>query len=260
MNRTVMIDAGHGGTDPGAVFQGRMEKDDTLQLAFDVGSALERRGIGVEYTRVNDVYDTPYEKAMVGSRSDADLFLSIHRNATAGPGSVSGIMSLVFSADGEAGQHAENINLELERIGWNNLGVVERPGLVVLRKTTMPAVLVEIGFIDNPADNLFLDENMAATADAIADGILETFDRLEYLPPESGETPGYYMVQTGAFRQKENAERMLNELTGRGFETRLAYRDGLYLVRTGGFRNLNQAAALEYQLRHLGYSTYIVRT
>ena len=77
----VIIDAGHGGVEPGAVFEGRKEKNDTLQLAFDLGSALERRGIQVAYTRVNDVYDSPYEKAAIANRSDADFFISLHRNA-----------------------------------------------------------------------------------------------------------------------------------------------------------------------------------
>ena len=77
MARKVIIDAGHGGVEPGAIFNGRKEKDDTLQLAFDLGSALERRGIQVEYTRVNDVYDSPYEKASIANRSDADFFVSL---------------------------------------------------------------------------------------------------------------------------------------------------------------------------------------
>lgn len=76
-NRKVIIDAGHGGPEPGAVYNGRKEKNDTLRLAFDLGSALERRGIQVSYTRVEDVYDTPYEKAAMGNQSGADFFVSI---------------------------------------------------------------------------------------------------------------------------------------------------------------------------------------
>lgn len=72
--RTVIIDAGHGGSDPGAVYNGRQEKDDALQLAFDLGSALERRGIRAEFTRVTDDYDSPQEKADIANRSDADFF------------------------------------------------------------------------------------------------------------------------------------------------------------------------------------------
>ena len=60
---SVIIDPGHGGSDPGAVYGNRREKDDTLALSYDIGNALERRGVRVEYTRVGDVYNSPYEKA-----------------------------------------------------------------------------------------------------------------------------------------------------------------------------------------------------
>ena len=58
MARKVIIDAGHGGAEPGAVYEGRKEKDDTLQLAYDLGNALERRGVQVEYTSLTLVYST----------------------------------------------------------------------------------------------------------------------------------------------------------------------------------------------------------
>ena len=90
---SVIIDPGHGGSDPGAVYGNRREKDDTLALSYDIGNALERRGVRVEYTRVGDVYNSPYEKAQIGNSSTADLFLSIHRNAMAVPGSASGTLS-----------------------------------------------------------------------------------------------------------------------------------------------------------------------
>ncbi len=260
MAKKVIIDAGHGGVEPGAIFSGRKEKDDTLQLAFDLGNALERRGIRVEYTRVNDVYDSPYEKAAIGNRSDSDFFISIHRNAMPVPGSASGVQTLVYSADGVAGQLARNIQSELAGIGWNDLGVEERPGLVVLRNTQMPAVLIEAGFIDNDADNTFFDEKLAATADAIADGVVDTFREVEQISPESGEEPGFYMVQTGAFRRREYAEDELRELQERGYPAFLVAKNGLYYVRAGAFRNLENAVAQERQLRQQGFATYMVRT
>ena len=80
---TVAIDPGHGGRDWGASYMGRKEKEDNLNLAFAVGSILENNGIDVFYTRVDDVYDSPYEKAVKANNSGADLFVSLHRNATA---------------------------------------------------------------------------------------------------------------------------------------------------------------------------------
>ena len=72
----IMIDAGHGGTDPGAVYDGRQEKDDSLRLALAVGDILSKNGVNVEYTRTGDVYQTPFEKAQIGNAADADFFIS----------------------------------------------------------------------------------------------------------------------------------------------------------------------------------------
>lgn len=256
----VIIDAGHGGVEPGAVYEGRKEKDDTLQLAFDLGNALERRGVQVEYTRVNDVYDSPYEKAAIGNRSDADFFVSIHRNAMPIPGTASGIQSLVYADGGTAGLLGRNINEALREVGWADLGVIERPGLVVLRQTKMPAVLVEAGFIDNPQDNAFFDQNLAATADAIADGIVKTMEDLEQNQEISGEVPGYYTVQTGAFRRDAYAEALLQEMQEKGFDGYLTIRQGITYVRSGVFRDLNQAIERERALRRAGFDTWIVQT
>ena len=174
-NRKVIIDAGHGGPEPGAVYNGRKEKNDTLRLAFDLGSALERRGIQVSYTRVEDVYDTPYEKAAMGNQSGADFFVSIHRNAMPVPGTGSGIENLVFSSSGTAGLLGKNIGRQLAAVGWTDLGVKERPGLVVLRRTKMPAVLVEMGYLTNVGDAQLLSQNPGLFAEGIYNGILAFF-------------------------------------------------------------------------------------
>ena len=67
-----------------------------------------------------------------------------------------------------------NINRQLEEVGYKNLGVNERPNLVVLRQSNIPAVLVEVGFINNDQDNALLDQKFDETARAIADGIAGT--------------------------------------------------------------------------------------
>ena len=70
--KRIIIDAGHGGQEPGAIFQDRKEKDDNLKLALAVGQDLENKGFDVVYTRENDVYQSPAEKAAIGNRSGAD--------------------------------------------------------------------------------------------------------------------------------------------------------------------------------------------
>ena len=170
----VAIDAGHGGNNPGAVYRGRQEKDDTLKLSLAVGGILEQNGINVYYTRTEDVYESPVQKAMEGNAVGADYFVSIHRNASTYPNQYTGVDTLVYSRYGEAARLAENINTRLERVGFVNQGVNQRPELAVLRRTQMPTVLVEVGFLNTDADNSLFDRRFDDIAQAIADGILET--------------------------------------------------------------------------------------
>ncbi len=170
----VVIDSGHGGANPGASYRGRQEKDDALALALAVGDILERNGIEVYYTRTTDVYESPFQKAMEGNAVGADYFVSIHRNSSPYPNQYTGVETLVYNRYGEAARLAANINEQLEMVGFVNQGVNERPNLVVLNRTNMPAVLVEVGFINTDADNQLLDDRFYDVAQAIADGIIET--------------------------------------------------------------------------------------
>ena len=78
MPYSIMLDAGHGGRDPGAVYNGRQgEKDDTLALTLAVGEILQNRGIDVEYTRTTDIYESPYQKAMEANNAWSGL-LHLH--------------------------------------------------------------------------------------------------------------------------------------------------------------------------------------
>ena len=81
---------------------------------------------------------------------------------------------MVYNRSGKAYELATNINERLSAIGFNNLGINERKNLVVLRRTNMPAVLLEIGYVNTEADNVFFDARFNEIADAIALGILET--------------------------------------------------------------------------------------
>ena len=171
-----MLDAGHGGNDPGAVYGGRQEKDDNLRLAMAVGNILSQNGIDVVYTRTDDVYQSPIEKARLANASGADYFISFHRNSSPEPNQYSGVETLVYNQSGRKLTMAQNINRALENIGFKNLGVKSRPGLVVLRRTRMPALLIETGFINTPEDNERFDENFNEIARAIADAILTTLD------------------------------------------------------------------------------------
>ena len=79
MPYSIMLDAGHGGSDPGAVYNGRREKDDTLRLVLAIGQILQNRGVDVEYTRTTDIYETPFQKAIEANEAGVDYFVSIIR-------------------------------------------------------------------------------------------------------------------------------------------------------------------------------------
>lgn len=171
---TIVLDAGHGGWDNGAVHEGRAEKNDNLALTLAVGNILQNAGVNVVYTRTQDIYETPYRKAQEANLSGADYFISIHRNSSPYPNTYSGVESLVYSDEGIASIIARNINRQLSYLGFRNIGVSERPNLIVLNSTQMPAVLVEVGFINTDADNALFDLEFDAIAEAIAYGILES--------------------------------------------------------------------------------------
>ena len=175
MAERIIMDAGHGGRDSGAVFGDRVEKDDNLEMTLAVGKLLEEMGYDVVYTRQEDIYQSPIQKARTANELGGDLFVSIHRNSSATPNQYQGVETLIYSEGGFPQEIAENINEELEKVGYINLGIEERPRLVVLNSTQMPAVLVEVGFINSEADNLLFVESFEETAGAIATGIAESF-------------------------------------------------------------------------------------
>lgn len=249
---TVMLDAGHGGVNPGAVYEGRQEKDDALALVLAIGPILQNNGIDVLYTRTTDVYQTPLQKAELANEADVDYFVSIHRNSFPEDNVVSGVESLVYDLSGVKYEMAQNINAQLETVGFVDLGVKARPNLIVLRRTEMPAVLVEAGFINSDTDNMLFDANFQAIAQAIADGIIETIA----VQPETLESR--YSVQVGAFRNRNYAEDLQEELMEMDFPARIERGDGYFRVRVGDFRTIDEASRLERRLKRAGYQTVVV--
>lgn len=253
MANRIVIDPGHGGSDPGATFNGRQEKDDALALAMAVGELLSNAGYDVVYTRTTDVYNTPFEKATIANNAGGDLFVSFHRNSSAIPGNYSGIQTLVYNDEGLKAQFARNINENLVALGFEDKGVVERPNLVVLKRTKMPAVLLEVGFINSEKDNALFDEKFDEIAQAIADGIIDTLNNQGV----NGSDSSLYRVQVGAFKNVRLANNLMTQLRNQGFQATVVTEDGLSKVVVGDFEKLDNAVMTEQRLRTLGYNTFI---
>lgn len=171
----IILDAGHGGFDNGATYRGRAEKNDVLRLTLDVGRQLEKDGYSVAYIRTEDVYESPYRKAEKANQTGGDIFISFHRNSGVEENLYNGVQALVYSTEGkEAVALGEAINENLEKLGFQNLGVEAIPDLIVLHKTQMPAVLMEVGFINSDKDNELWDEKYTEIVQEIVSGIEET--------------------------------------------------------------------------------------
>lgn len=251
MTQKIIIDAGHGGTNPGATYEGRKESDDALRLALAVGEILAEDGFDIVYTRTDDITQSVGEKAAIANNSDADLFISIHRNAAARDNLYNGVQTLIYGPGGLREEVAGNIAEELETVGFQNLGLDIRPDLVVLNRTKMPAVLVEAGFIDSDKDNELFDTRFQETAEAIASGIEDAIDHRGQMAPKK------YTVQAGAFRNKIYADNLLLRLKRQGYPAYIDFSNNLYRVRVGQYEQLDRAVDLEQRLKNRGYTTFL---
>ena len=216
--KTVVIDAGHGGKDPGAIGMKSKEKDITLSVAKKTGDYIKQNcpDVNVIYTRNGDVSVSLLRRAQIANEKNADLFISIHCNANAST-QPCGVETFVMgehrnaanlevaklenasilyedNADEDYGsfnpnspeayimlnffqseyknaslEFAEHIQNQLvKRVGRKDRGV-QQAGFLVLYKTAMPSVLIEIGFISNPNEEKFLrsEEGQTYIASAI---------------------------------------------------------------------------------------------
>ena len=171
----IIIDAGHGGSDPGALGDGgaREEADDNLNMALKVGEFFEKLGYSVAYTRTTDVYETVLTKAAKGEAGRFQLYLCSHRNSFSDE-RAKGVETLYNSIKNSDNQQlAQYVQDELMKLGvFTNRGIKERNDLTVLGNVTMPAILVELAFISNSDDNAAFDANFEAIALAVVKGMM----------------------------------------------------------------------------------------
>jgi len=170
----VVVDAGHGGKDPGTMVGGTYEKNIDLQVARKVASLLSQQGINVVMTRDNDEFIELEERADIANSRDADLFVSIHSDS-APDRSISGYTLYVAGdASRDAYQAAQAVSAAMSRTGSHTRGIREAD-YKVLVQTRCPAVLIELGYLSNFTDSRHLQDNafQARLAQAIASGIVD---------------------------------------------------------------------------------------
>ena len=192
LNKVVYLDAGHGGYDPGASYFGISEKSLTLAIQSRVKAKLESEGYQVVTTRTSDTYVDLTDRSRAANASESDIFVSIHINAS-GSSAAQGIETYYYQPYAEypsrinATYHANPTRLSMSdtlanaiqsslinATGAQNQGV-KRQTFAVLRETTAPAVLLELGFLSNPQEAARL--NTSAYQETLANAIVAGIKR-----------------------------------------------------------------------------------
>jgi N-acetylmuramoyl-L-alanine amidase len=305
----VVIDAGHGGKDPGALGSKSKEKNITLSVALKTGKYIEEnfKDVKVIYTRKTDKFIELHKRAQIANESGADVFISIHCNSnksSAPRGSETYVMGLhktqdnldvaktenaaIFYEDDYKTQYEgfnpnadedyillsmfqsatinESINLAQkvetqfrDRVGRKDRGV-KQAGFWVLYKTTMPGILIELGFLSNPAEEKFLmsEEGQVYMASAIYRAFKEYKQEFEEAnkdlkPVVTKEEPKqivYFRVQFASYKK----ERSLDFRKFRGLkDIRMYNENGQYKYTTGNFTSFDDAVVLKEEMRKKGF-------
>ena len=312
--QTVVIDAGHGGKDAGAVGKKGKEKDITLAVAKKTGEYIKQKypDVKVLYTRTSDVFVELNERAKVANNNNADLFISIHCNSVANAPKTNGVETFIM------GEHRNNANLdvakrenasilyendaqdnydgfdpnsteayiafsflqseykqhslELAELVQNELVYkarrgdrgVQQAGFLVLYKTAMPSILIELGFISNPTEEQYMMS--AEGQDVLASAIYRAFGKYKaHYEKESVElkqevaskknsiknTKGVvYRVQfTTSNAPVENPEKVYKDLQDVDYYEH----NGLYKYTAGCFTNETEAIKYKREITKKGY-------
>ncbi len=183
MSIKIYIDQGHNPVNPnaGAEGNGLREQDLVYTIGQELASLLRANGNfevrlsrPTEETQLGTTTGTSLAaRVNEANRWGADYFISLHTNAATSP-SASGVEAYAYNRGSRAFSLGEDIVNELSDItGLRNRGIEPRPGLYVLRKTAMPAVLVELGFITNPGDAALMRDDPGLFAEGVYRGIVE---------------------------------------------------------------------------------------
>ena len=170
----ILVDPGHGGRDPGAIGNGIQEKDVVLPISLLLGQSLQSMGYTVYYSRTNDVEIDLAPRVALAERVNADVFVSIHANSLASRSSNVNGVETFFARGSSAGRElATLVQSQIIADTRANDRGPKAAGFYVIVRTSMPAILVETGFVTNPneAANLNNPNYQKLMAEAIAKGV-----------------------------------------------------------------------------------------
>lgn len=201
----VFIDAGHGGSDPGAVGNGLREKDITLKLAKRVEALLkDYQDVQTKMSRIGDTYPSLSERTNEANKWGADFFMSLHINAGGG----TGYEDFVYPGSTKSIAYQNIIHAEIiKKVGKMVNRGKKQANYHVLRETIMPSILTECGFIDNPSDAALLKQDafIEGLAQGHVNGLVKAFGlkkKEENEVIEQKLTPSQEAIRQEAMRLK----------------------------------------------------------
>jgi N-acetylmuramoyl-L-alanine amidase len=261
----IMLDAGHGYNT-----SGKRSPDGMKEYEFNRVVAEYAKQFFETYQNVtisfahSDLTDVPLQQRTDKANNlKVDLYISIHANAYgSGWNDAGGIETYVYPQRTQQQYNlAQKIQTQLiSQTGLRNRGV-KAANFHVLRETYMSAILIEGGFMTNPAEIKLLrsDSYRRNVADAIVKAVAGFYGLQKKPIPAPTPQTGLYKVQVGAFKQRANANALSEQLKRVGFSNFITSENGLYKVQAGAFKDKDNADELLHKLRNVGYQAYVYR-
>lgn len=315
--QTIVIDAGHGGKDPGALGKNSHEADINLAVALKLGDYIKEnmRDVNVIYTRDKDKFVELNERANIANRNNADLFISIHCNSTEGTTTAKGVETFVMGeSKNEANlkvaktenaailledntdaydnfdpnsteayilfslsqslyqnqslQVADKVQHQLvDRVGRHDRGV-QQAGFLVLWKTAMPSILVELGFINNVNEEKFLASEQGQTKLALA--LYRAFEeyKLAYDADNQSVKPTQNNAQSNGsanevvfmvqFASRDKKVPVTDKAFSKVKDVDVYEYNGAFRYTSGHFATKAEAVARQAEVRAVGFSDAFV--
>ncbi|WP_051258374.1 N-acetylmuramoyl-L-alanine amidase [Atopococcus tabaci] len=223
MGKSIIIDAGHGGSDPGATAFGVKEKDWTLKISLYQYERLKELGAAVALTRSKDTTLDSAARTKV-FRGQYDYCISNHWNAFNGKARGVETIHSIFADKTFASQLAKAVSnasgLPLRRV-FSKKNASGTDWYFMHRLTgTTKTVIIEYGFLDHKEDHARYrtDAIFYAAAESVVEVVCKELGIRYKAPSEKAAATSLYRVQNGAFSKKEQAEALAKKLTGAGFE------------------------------------------
>lgn len=213
----MFLDYGHGGNDPGAINGKNYEKDFNLQIGKQVKAHLERHKQTVLESRKGDESVTLNERSNKANHNNVDIVVSLHCNSSIKT-SANGIEIFHHEKSKRGKELANSVlkSLVKSQVFKSNRGL-KTNNFHMTRETKAPSVIVEMGFISNANDLNALQTKQEEISKAVAKGILNFYGMMWY-DEEKIETVPKYFVQAGAYKKRENAEKLVKKLKEKGFD------------------------------------------